>query len=241
VGDTRSTLRTRRCRLSPFVLHGHRQHIVHASHRIRAEDENNFISGRRPMSEFSCPPHPSFIDHAQADPDARAGGQVDDRCGSWRPGERLAAGVFSGAMLLAVLSPLLQYRRPPDLRRDGFPLSWYPMFSAKRRRRCWMTYAVGVRPDGSRRFLPSGALGPGGINQVRRQLHRVAVDDRRPELAAAVIARRVGGRRDCRDVVRVEVVRGRYDLDRCLLQRVVNGDERLLAAVEVMRGAAVPA
>lgn len=62
--------------------------------------------------------------------------------GNWRRGEQAGAAVFSVLMLAAVLSPLLQYRRSLVERVDGFPLSWYPMFSAKRRRRCWITYAV---------------------------------------------------------------------------------------------------
>ncbi|MDQ3763441.1 MAG: hypothetical protein M3460_17975 [Actinomycetota bacterium] len=163
----------------------------------------------------------------------------------WRPGERAGAAMFSAAMLAAVLSPLLQYRRPMVARIDGFPLSWYPMFSTKRQRRAWVTYAVGVQDDGGRRYLPCGALGPGGLNQVRRQLYRVAVREKRSQAYADALAGRLSRRPDCRDLVRVEILRTRFDLDTCLLNRVVYGEEKVLASAPVQhpvrRIATVPA
>lgn len=156
--------------------------------------------------------------------------------GSWRRGEQAGAAVFSMLVLAAVLSPVLQYRRPLVERVDGFPLSWYPMFSAKRRRRCRITYAVGVRGDGERRYLPCGALGPGGVNQVRRQLYRVAVRENQPEAYARVLAQRVARRPDCADLVGVEVLRARFDLDTCLLQRAVRDQERVVLAAAPVPG-----
>ncbi|MGH3978841.1 MAG: hypothetical protein ACRDRZ_07555 [Pseudonocardiaceae bacterium] len=154
---------------------------------------------------------------------------------SWRPGERAGAAVFSAAVLASVLSPLLQYRRPVTVRIDGFPLSWYPMFSAKRHRRAWVTYAVGVQDDGGRRYLSCGTLGPGGVNQVRRQLYRVAVEEKRPQAYADALAGRVAHRPDCQDLMRVEILRTRFDLDTCLLDRVVRGEEKVLASAPVQR------
>lgn len=156
---------------------------------------------------------------------------------SWRRGERAGAAVFSAAVLVSVLSSLLQYRRPMADRIDGFPLSWYPMFSAKRHRRASVTYAVGVRDDGGRRYLPCGALEPGGINQVRRQLYRVAVREKRPHAYADALAGRVAHRPDCQDLMRVEILRTRFDLDTCLLDRVVRGEEKVLASAPVHRPA----
>jgi hypothetical protein len=158
---------------------------------------------------------------------------VDESAVSWKRNERAKAAVFSVAVLGAVLSPLLQYRRPLRERRDGFPLSWYPMFSTKRRRRAWVTYAVGVDLDGRRRYLHQGVFGAGGVNQVRRQLYRVAVREGRPAAYAAALAARVARCRDCADLVRVEVLRTRFDLDSCLLSRSVQGEDRLLAQAVV--------
>ncbi len=70
----------------------------------------------------------------------------------WARGERAGAAAFSAAVLGAVLWPLTQYRRPLRERVDGFPLSWYPMFSARRPRKAGVNYAVGVRADGTRRY-----------------------------------------------------------------------------------------
>jgi hypothetical protein len=160
---------------------------------------------------------------------------MDDRHGNdgWRRGERAGATVFSAAVLAAVLSPLLQYRRPLSARVDGFPLSWYPMFSAKRRRRAWVTHAVGVSADGRRRSLPLDVLGSGGLNQVRRQLYRVAVREARPDACAGALAVRVARRRDCADLIRVEVVRTRFDLDGFLTSRCADGESTVLASVAV--------
>jgi hypothetical protein len=167
---------------------------------------------------------------------------VDGSGVSWRRNERAKAAVFSVAVLGAVLSPLLQYRRPRSERKDGFPLSWYPMFSKKRRRRAWVTYAVGVDRDGRRRYLHQGVFGQGGINQVRHQLYRVAVREGRPAAYAAALAARVAQRRDCVDLVGAEVLRTRFDLDSCMLSRSVQGEDKLLAqAVVPSREGPVPA
>jgi hypothetical protein len=151
----------------------------------------------------------------------------------WRSGERAQAAFISAAVLAAVLSPLLQYRRPRPDRVDGFPLSWYPMFSAKRSRRMSVTHAVGVTADGGRHSLPSAALGAGGVNQVRRQLYRVAVREARPDAYADDLAARVARSPDWPNVIRVEVVRTRFDLDDCLTSRQVGGESRVLASAEV--------
>lgn len=152
----------------------------------------------------------------------------------WRRGERAGAAVFSATVLGAVLWPLAQYRRPLPERVDGFPLSWFPMFSTRRPRKAGINYAVGVRADGTRTYLPSATLGSGGLNQVRRQLNRVVREGATAGYAVALAAR-VAARRGLRDVVRVEIVRGRFDLDRCLLERVVQGTEKVLAAAPVPR------
>lgn len=88
--------------------------------------------------------------------------------------------VLGGAFVAAVAAPVLQHRRAQPV--DGFPLSHYPMFSAKRRSTGSVVHVViddahGTHPVNYRR------LGTGGFNQVRRQLNRRS---RSPEGAAAL-------------------------------------------------------
>lgn len=162
-----------------------------------------------------------------------SGGRWDMDGHRWYRGERAGAAVLSAAVLGAVLWPLRQHRRAVAERVDGFPLSHYPMFIADRRRCCGITYVVAVRSTGTRTFLRHDALGPGGLNQVRRQLYRVAVTEGRAAEYVAALAARIRAERGYADVVRVEVVRGRFDLDACLLDRAVRGRETVLAAADV--------
>lgn len=79
----------------------------------------------------------------------------------------------AGAALLgAVLAPVRQsWRRQRD-RTDGFPLSYYPMFSARRSEVGTVVHLVGVEADGRTRVLHHRYAGTGGLNQVRRQIRR---------------------------------------------------------------------
>lgn len=153
----------------------------------------------------------------------------------WEPGERHRAGWVSAVLVGATLVPLLQYRRPREERVDGFPLSWYPMFSARRRRWTTVGYAVGIDAAGTRRRLPSAALGPAGLNQVRRQLNRSVREGRAGEYAAAV-ARRLPQVRGCAEVTRVEIVRGRVDLDRWFDDPVLAVRDTVVAGADVAAG-----
>jgi len=152
---------------------------------------------------------------------------------SWQRGERAGAALLSAAVLGSVLWPLRQHRRPVADRVDGFPLSYYPMFSARRRRHAGITYVVGVSAYGTRRYLHHAVLGPGGLNQVRRQLYRVAVQENRAAEYVAGLAARLPSMRRCADIERVEVVQGRFDLDACLLDHNVRSRETVLAVAHV--------
>ena len=115
-------------------------------------------------------------------------------------------------LLGAVLWPVRQNWRAQPC--DGFPLSYYPMFSVRRRRRCKVTHVVGIRPGGERVVIPYRYAGLGGLNQVRRQLRRVALEGEPVEFCRAV-ATGIDRRRDpeLAGLAAVELVTGSYDLE----------------------------
>ena len=127
------------------------------------------------------------------------------------------------AMLAAVYLPALEnWRDEPE---DGFPLSYYPMFSMARTAQLRVTYVVGVDQDGTLRKIPHELLSPGGMHQVRRQLSECKRDRAlaRDYLAAAAarIRRKAGDRH--RDLERLQIVTETYDVAGYLL----DGDEAL--------------
>jgi hypothetical protein len=127
---------------------------------------------------------------------------------------------------------LVQYRRPEEQRVDGFPLSYYPMFSPKRDPHGYVSYVVGVHADGSREKLPYYTLGPGGVNQVRKQLSR-ALHRNRVQSHAELLAKRISERPDRADVVRVEIVRTQFDFDGYMLRGEVEGVQTVLGGADV--------
>lgn len=125
-----------------------------------------------------------------------------------RDDKRLAAAIMGGT-LLAVLAPLREnWRNPP---RDGFPFSYYPMFSFARRKTYRVYHLQAVTADGRRRPLHYSYGGAGGLNATRRQMRRLARAGRGDEVCAKA-ARRLErrSREDLGDVVAVELVRGTY-------------------------------
>ena len=149
-----------------------------------------------------------------------------------------ATAVAAGAALLgAVLWPVRQNWRPRRQRRDGFPLSYYPMFSAKRKRHGTVTYLVGQTATGSRRLLHYSYAGTsGGLNQVRRQLGRTVGQGRAAEVAALVATRvATRPRRGDDTVIRVQVVTGRYVYDDFFRGRREPVSEEVHASMTVLR------
>ncbi len=152
--------------------------------------------------------------------------------------DRLVALLTSGALLAAVLAPLRQHARPDP--RDGFPFSYYPMFSARRSAHGTVTHLVGLQDDGARRVLHHGYLGTGGLNQVRRQLNRSVRDGRAQEVATAVAAVvAVRPRRGDGAVTEVRVVSGRYRYDAFFAGDREPVREQVHATATVHRPAAV--
>ena len=140
----------------------------------------------------------------------RSGGRATVRAREVR--SKAIAATASGALLAIVLSPIRQsWRSRP---KDGFPLSYYPMFTAKRKASGKVTHLVGVTAEGEARNLPHHLAGTGGLNQVRRQLARSARRGTADQVCAAVAAKVVASReRGLADLVEVRVVTGEYRFD----------------------------
>jgi len=150
------------------------------------------------------------------------------------PNARRLAATYSLALLAAVIAPIRQNWRPKP-RKDGFPLSYYPMFSAKRPSTAIIYSLIGVAADGARIRLPHHIGGTGGLNQVRRQINRCVAEGRSQqvcEFAARELTRR--NRRDNSPylaIVSVDVVASRFRLDECFSGAGLVGKETVLASM----------
>jgi hypothetical protein len=122
---------------------------------------------------------------------------------------------FARAMSLltvgAVIWPITwNWREKPG---DSFPLSHYPMFSAKRRKKVKVFYALGLDKSGGRYQLPYTFAGTGGLNQVRKQI-RIAVQRGNAEDLCRTVTKKVSrdksGKFD--RIETVKVVTGTYRL-----------------------------
>ncbi len=125
--------------------------------------------------------------------------------------EKGFAGVFGALLVGAVLLPVVQnWREQP---KDGFPLSYYPMFSLKRSDSTTVRYLVGLDARGGRHLLPHTYAGTGGLNQVRRQINKV-VRGGKAETLCRLVAAKVAQADEQRfaGVTTVQVVAGRYRL-----------------------------
>ena len=142
-----------------------------------------------------------------------AGLKLSRECGASAPGRGKApATLLSLALLGAVLWPIHQnWRKQP---RDSFPLSYYPMFSAKREPVEFFYYLVARDEQGARYYVPYQFIGPGGHNSNRRQIRRIVNEGRAADLARAV-ARRLGRQDELpwSKMVTVAVVRGKFAVD----------------------------
>jgi hypothetical protein len=151
----------------------------------------------------------------------------------WARGERARVAALGILVLGAMLCPLRQHLRPPGERVDGFPLSYYPMFSKARGRTAGVVYVAAIDADGIRHHLPHEVLGSGGFNQVRHQLNRLVRQDRARDYAARLAVRLA--ERPGPELVRVEVIRGRFDLDAGPVARRIQGREPVRASADVPR------
>lgn len=157
----------------------------------------------------------------------------------------LESKAFAGAVSLlaigAVLWPIVEnWKKKPE---DGFPFSYYPMFSKKRRRSASVTYLVGIDAKGKRRMIRYDHAGTGGLNQVRRQINRIVREGNAENLVRLVgtsVAER--SKDDYAELETVEVVTGKYDLEEYFVsRRKAPASETTHASMLVERGEDEPA
>jgi hypothetical protein len=148
--------------------------------------------------------------------------------------EKAFAGALSVGLVAGVLWPLRQnWCESP---RDSYPFSYFPMFSAKRRKRVRERYLVGLDASGGRRLIPYTYFAGGGLNMVRRQLRRLVLAGRADEVGRKVaenLAREPHG--PLADVVTVQVVAGEYRLADYFTGSKEPLSERVHATCEVER------
>ncbi|MCL4797263.1 MAG: hypothetical protein KJZ84_22040 [Bryobacteraceae bacterium] len=103
-------------------------------------------------------------------------------------GSRRLPGLLIVCTLAVLLSPAGEnWKRKPV---DSFPLSHYPMFSAKRAETYSAQTIYGIDSSGKKTVLPYRFAGTGGFNSVRRQL-RVHVREKRADGLCSDVAARV--------------------------------------------------
>jgi hypothetical protein len=148
--------------------------------------------------------------------------------------EKAFAGALSAALIAGVLWPLRQnWCETP---RDSYPFSYFPMFSAKRRKRVRERYLVGLDADGGRHLIPYTYLAGGGLNLVRRQLRRLVLAGRADEVGR-IVAKRLATctDEDLAGIVTVFVVTGEYRLSDYFTGMKEPLSERVHASCEVER------
>lgn len=122
------------------------------------------------------------------------------------------AALLSVALLLLVASPVRENLKAQP--KDGFPLSYYPMFSLKRDTHYTVRHVVGYDHRGQAHVIPYKLLGTGGFNQVRRQVNKRCKQGKAHKLARSA-AKRIARQTEApyTDLVYVEVIKGDFHLD----------------------------
>ncbi|WP_349829144.1 hypothetical protein [Brevibacterium litoralis] len=124
------------------------------------------------------------------------------------PESRSLALALGTAFLAVLASPVCRNLRPVEDRRDGFPLSHYPMFSAHRKRTGRVVHARVRYTDGTWEDVGYMTMGSGGFNQVRRQVARRAGTPEGAQALAAQVLATLRGTGE--EVDRVDVVKSSF-------------------------------
>ncbi len=145
---------------------------------------------------------------------------------------KLVPAILSFIALIAVLSPICEnFKRKPV---DSFPLSYYPMFSAKRHANFSGQTLIGIDHQGNRQRLRHTLAGTGGFNQVRRQIAAAVKEDRAMEICNTVAKRVARSKRYTGPhLASVQVVTATHHIDSFFAGSQIPVAEKLHAACPV--------
>jgi hypothetical protein len=151
------------------------------------------------------------------------------------PWTKAFAGLFSLLMIGATLSPIVEnWREKP---KDSFPLSYYPMFSAKRSENYQANYLVGLDARGNRHLISHKFAGSGGFNQTRRQINKV-IREKQADALCRSIADKVAraDKPPYTQIVTVQIVTGSFRFEDYFAGNKTPLSERVRASCRVGRG-----
>ena len=121
--------------------------------------------------------------------------------------------MVSVALVLIVLSPIVEnWKEEP---KDGFPLSYYPMFTMRRSAELRLTHVIGIDDRGETTPLHYRLTGlGGGLNSSRKQIRKMVRFGGAKQLCANVSAN-IGAldKPELGSIREVRVITGKYLLD----------------------------
>jgi hypothetical protein len=135
-----------------------------------------------------------------------------------------------------VLSPLAQNWSPKP--KDNFPLSYYPMFSARRASEYSTPTLVAVNAQGQRTTLPHRFAGSGGFNEVRHQV-RARISNGKAKSLCRKLARRISREENWKEkeLMTVQVITATHNLDDYFAGKKAAASEVLHASCPVQNEA----
>jgi hypothetical protein len=144
--------------------------------------------------------------------------------------------LFIAITLGTVLSPLAQNWSPQP--KDNFPLSYYPMFSARRGSEYSTPSLLGLDAQGRRTILPYRFAGSGGFNEVRHQV-RSRIGNGKAKSLCRKLARRIGREKEWQEkqIMTVQVITATHKMDAYFAGNKAALEEKVHASCPVEKDA----
>lgn len=142
--------------------------------------------------------------------------------------------LLSVCALAVVLSPITQnWSRAPH---DNFPLSYYPMFSAKRGAEYKTPTLVALNDKGERTVLSYEVAGSGGFNEVRRQI-RSRIEHKKAKSLCRKVAKRVVRDETLRgqNFTNIQIITATHNIDAYFAGNKTPVEEKVHATCPVMQ------